>query len=339
MMKATMKAYDPATTTWEIRAADFPWQGKLSAQAKFLLGYAILAPSSHNTQPWKFRVSADGGIDVCLDYDGWLRVADADQRELHLSIGCALENLLIAGHHFGCAPTVEYFPEPENPALVARVRLSASRTQPEGLEPIFAAITLRHTHHKPFASRPLPPEVMQRVTGSCNEPGINLFLTIDETIRRQMDELIVRSDAVTFANPAWREELAYWIGQGVFGTPWLISQLGRLATAYVNLSKPTQRSDHEVLMSAPILALLAATNDDRVAQIKAGQIFERIYLICAAEGIGVRPMSQICQVPEHKAQLKALLPAGDFPLQPFLLGYTNAEATHTPRKPVTEVLL
>ncbi|KAF5410530.1 MAG: hypothetical protein C5S47_06520 [Candidatus Methanogasteraceae archaeon] len=36
-----------------------------------------------------------------MDTTRWLKVADSDQRELHVSIGCAPENLLIATGHFG----------------------------------------------------------------------------------------------------------------------------------------------------------------------------------------------------------------------------------------------
>lgn len=338
-MSATLKPYDPASITWEIAEQQFPANGSWAEQMKFLLGYAILAPSSHNTQPWKFRLHGQQAIDVLLDYDGWLRVADADQRELHLSIGCALENLLLAAAHFGFATEVAYFPTPGNVALVARVALTKTHGERRGDDALFSALTARRTHHKTFAARPVAPDVLQRITSQCSEPGINLFLTIDKEIRRKVDDLIVRSDAATFANPAWREELAEWIGKGVFGTPWLISQLGRLAMAYLNFGSMTQRNDEQVLMSAPVLALLAATHDDRISQIKTGQIFERIYLTCALEGIGVRPMSQICEVPAHREELKALMPAGEFPLQPFLLGYVESEEKHTPRRPVSEVLL
>ena len=64
------------------------------------------------------------------------------------------------------------------------------------------------------------------------------------------------------ANPAWREEVAYWMGQGVCGMPWLIAQLGRLATAYLSLGKPPQQSDREMLMS--VSALLVLINNDDI---------------------------------------------------------------------------
>ena len=59
-----------------------------------LVYYARLAPSTHNTQPWKFVIGRRE-IDVFVDESRWLRVADPFRRELHISLGCAIESLRI----------------------------------------------------------------------------------------------------------------------------------------------------------------------------------------------------------------------------------------------------
>jgi nitroreductase len=97
-------------TPWEISETDFPSGESTEEKIRFLLGYAILAPSSHNSQPWKFLIQDDTVL-IFTDNNQWLKVADADQREMHISVGCALENLLIAAEHFGYGHAVEYFPE------------------------------------------------------------------------------------------------------------------------------------------------------------------------------------------------------------------------------------
>ena len=48
--------YDPKTTPWEVNEEELPAKGESEDKLKFLLRYAILAPSSHNSQPWKFSV-------------------------------------------------------------------------------------------------------------------------------------------------------------------------------------------------------------------------------------------------------------------------------------------
>src|SRR6056297_1322886 len=92
---------------WDVEADDFPSDGTIDDQATFLLRYAILAPSSHNSQPWTFDVNG-GEIGIAADESRWLDSADPDQRELYISVGCAVENCCVAAERFGFDPQVEY---------------------------------------------------------------------------------------------------------------------------------------------------------------------------------------------------------------------------------------
>ncbi len=325
---------------WEISAADFPQQGTPREQLTFLVRWAVLAPSSHNSQPWRFSVR-DEEIWVFADKSKWLKVADADERELHISLGCALENLLIAAQYFGYAPTVTYFPDGTDPHCIASIRLPNQRETGGIKSGRFEALTQRHTNHKRFDGRPIPEITQKRLIDDCTEAGIFLLLTSDAEIKRKVDELIGRADAFQFADPAFREELGFWIGQGVFGTPWLMSKLGQLAVTHLEMGKSTARKDSELLMSAPIFALLCSSEDNRLTQVKVGQVFERIYLSATGEGLNIQPISQLCEVPEVKAELAGLiLPTpGLHVQQPFRLGHADAEKSHTPRRKVEEVLV
>jgi len=95
-----MTQKESSTEAWELSASQFPAHGSARERLGFLLRYAILAPSTHNTQPWRFTTGSDRLL-VYRDRSRWLQVADPSQRELHLSVGCALENLLIAARAFG----------------------------------------------------------------------------------------------------------------------------------------------------------------------------------------------------------------------------------------------
>lgn len=319
--------------------AAFPASGSLQEQVRFLLHYAVLAPSSHNSQPWLFR-TVGNGLEVLADDRRWLRVADPDRRELYLSVGCALENLLVAAEHFGLGHTVRYCPDPAAELAAARVQFGPSG-QPEASRPpeLFDAIPVRHTNHQPYDERPVPEETQQRLQELVREPGIRLWLTGDPRIRDSVNELVVRADALQFADPAYRRELAYWIGQGVFGTSWLVSRMGSLAVSYLNMGKPQGTKDSALLMSAPVLGLITGGDDRRETQVRAGQVYERIALLAASEGLWTHPMSQIMEVPECRAEVARLLPAdGGIPLHPFRLGFAAPEETRTPRRSLEEVL-
>lgn len=68
-----------------------------------MIRYATLAANGHNTQPWKFAVRQDA-IEIHADTSRHLPVVDPENRELWISLGCALENLLLAARAAGYAP-------------------------------------------------------------------------------------------------------------------------------------------------------------------------------------------------------------------------------------------
>jgi nitroreductase len=334
-----MIKYDFTVNPWQVIEQNFPKERDAAQKLNFLLRYAVLAPSSHNTQPWKFAIDEDE-IRVYANFDRWLK-ADRDRRDLHISVGCAIENLLIAAEHFGFANQVTYFPEPGNRKLVATVKLAPGAGTPSFRNPaLFYAVFARHTNRKPYEARPISEEDQRQLQACCVEEGITLHMTSGLEIRRKVDLLVSRADAMQFADPAFREELAYWIGQGVFGTPWLFAKMAQLAASYLDLGKHVAKQDSDLLMNAPVLAIVCSEENDPESQIKAGQVFERIALSAAALGMSVQPMSQIVQVAETKAELAGLIPfAGAFPQQPFRLGYAEPEKEHTPRRRLEETMV
>ena len=107
----------------------FPAKGTAREKMMHLLRLAVLAPSIHNTQPWKFSVDR-GRIGIFADRTRWLAAADPDQRDLRMSLGCVLENLLIAARHYGYQPEVTYAPRATSPDFVAMVDLTRQGALP-----------------------------------------------------------------------------------------------------------------------------------------------------------------------------------------------------------------
>lgn len=79
---------------------------------------AVLAPSAHNTQPWLFRV-APSRIDLFADPARNIGTMDPLRRELQISLGCALENVVLAAPRHCKVPTVSLMPTPPDQTHVA----------------------------------------------------------------------------------------------------------------------------------------------------------------------------------------------------------------------------
>src|SRR6266496_1085366 len=102
--------YESRFAPWQIDDSEFYEIESREEQLHFLLQYAILAPSSHNAQPWQFRITAEG-IEVLPDLSRHLPIVDPFDRELWMSIGAAITNLRVAAAHFGFDTTVLYTAE------------------------------------------------------------------------------------------------------------------------------------------------------------------------------------------------------------------------------------
>ena len=90
---------------WHIAAEAFPRAGEPEQQLRYLAAYAILAPSIHNTQPWRFRLG-DEHVELWSDETGGLPVVDPLGRELVISCGAALLTKSTAIFEEMCSRTI-----------------------------------------------------------------------------------------------------------------------------------------------------------------------------------------------------------------------------------------
>lgn len=324
---------------WDITPDQFPRTGSEVDRLSFLIGYAVLAPSTRNTQPWHFRVTGSA-VEVRKDLDRWQQVADPHQRELHISLGCAIENLSIAAAHFGYRSAADCLASCPDPTLVARIRLVSDEVPAPAVgDPRFDAITRRHTNHGVYDDRPLSDADREALAGVHVDPGLRVDWIADDHHRRAVDDLVMRADALLFSRPEYRHELALVLGSGAFGTSWLLASIERFAVEYLASPHRIAAADRRIVASAPLIAVISAQSDSREAQVRAGQVLERLYLEATLRGISLQPVSQLLEAAETASDLAALLPdPASRPLQPLRVGYARERHTHTPRRPLADVL-
>ena len=326
---------------WQVSEEDFPVASPIEAQLGFLLRYAILAPSVKNSQPWAFAVQGNR-IHLLADISRGQPVADPGRRELYISLGCALENLLVAAEHFGLRHGVSYFPEPGNEQLVATVLFAPGGvpSHARGGATLYSIVS-RHNDNSVFRPVQLPEQLRLRLMACCVESELRIHLTDDRHFRRWIDALTVEADRIEFADPAFRKELGYWIGQGIFGEPPLMARLGQMAVSRIDIGEAVARQDHEIVESAALIGLICATGDTHLDHVRAGQLFERLWLTATALGLSIHPMSQTMRRPALRDAVAELLPsAGWTPQHLFRVGFSSSrDDHHTPRRSVEDVLV
>ncbi|MFC5136196.1 MULTISPECIES: Acg family FMN-binding oxidoreductase [Haloferacaceae] len=334
-----MDADELTQSVWDITEGEFPDGSPLGEQAKFLLRYAILAPSSHNSQPWQFTIR-DETIEIAFDKTRWLEVADQDKRELFISIGCALENLCTAAEHFEVGYEITYHTD-EDDNLVSTVTLEPD-SDPSSSRPseLFDELTERYTSHQLFEDQALPRETRDQFRRVIEWDSVTLSLIDDPEQKRSIGELQAEADEAQMADPTYRQELGYWVGTGALGSSWLMARLGQAVVSHFDLGEREGRKNSKLIECAPVVALLATQEDTATAQVKTGQVFERLALLASAEDFAVHPLSQILERPEMRTKLATRAGTGEeIPQHLFRLGYVEEERTHTPRWPLESVPL
>lgn len=297
-----------------------------------LVAAAILAPSSHNSQPWLFRPTRTG-LDLVADGRRALPVNDPDDRELTMSCGCALTNLRVAAATRGLTMDCVLLPDPTEPELLARLSLAAEhRPAPEEAE-LAPALSTRRTYRRRFADRPVPEEVVARMVAGARAEGASLHPVTDEARRDAVARLVAEGDAVQWASPSWRRELAAWMhprreGDGL-ALPALAAPLAQAVVRTFDMGGGVAARDHDLTIGSPLLAVLSTTGDTARDWLIAGQALERVLLTAHMLGLQASFLNQPIEVPalrprlaraalcEHpQILLRAGYPIGDVPPSP-----------------------
>src|SRR5947209_1742414 len=138
-----------------VSEADFPMRGTPAEQLRFLLNYAVLAPSEYNAQPWLFRV-LDKKVELYIDRSRRLPTVDPDDRETMISCSAACLNLRMALRHFGFEEEVEVVLDENILNLVACIWMMGKREATQEEHQLFYAIRHRRTNRQGFEDRSLP---------------------------------------------------------------------------------------------------------------------------------------------------------------------------------------
>ncbi|MEW6281183.1 MAG: nitroreductase family protein [Candidatus Eremiobacterota bacterium] len=329
----------------ELRSSDFPADGPLGDRLCFALQYAMLAPSGHNVQPWRFRLRPDG-VEVWADRSRSLPVIDPQDRELTISCGAALFNLRVAMEKFAMPHRVELCLEAD---MLGRLTLAED---PAGwpVAPLFEAIPRRHTHRMPFQDRPVEQKVRDLLTRAVAAEGARLDwlngprrdlavssiaeadrrLATDARYRRQLDcWMLSRQQAPT-------EDAPVLEGVELVIVDDFASSLAPLVNRFFDWGLAAALRDVDLALRSPALVLLSTQGDDPLDWVRCGQAMERLLLSGAALGIQASYLNQPIEIPE----LRAALGQGEgLPQLLLRLGYQSREPTSPPRRPVQEVLI
>ncbi len=333
---------------WRTNEYDFPDASVVSERLLFLVNYAVLAPSSHNTQPWLFEVD-DDAIAIRADRTRSLPVVDPRDRELTISCGAALGHLQVAMRHFGYKPKIDMLPAADDPDLLARVGFGEPVEPTLQDERLFQAIQKRRTNRHPFEPACLPEDVVKDLEASAAVEDVDLRLIADARAREKIALLIGEADRIQFADAAFRQELSSWIrskrdsshdgmsGDG-FGMPDSMSSIGASIIRTFDLGRGVAAKDKRIAAGSPTLAVLATAHDEPYDWLRTGQILSNMLLILTAAGLSASYLNQPVEVSSLRNSLQRRAAVTGTPQLLLRLGY-GPKVEPSARRTVEESLV
>lgn len=292
--------------------------GGKTALMRELVRYATLAPSSHNTQCWKFRLG-EGAIALLPDLSRRCPAVDPDDHHLFVSLGCAAENLIQAALANGLMGHAGFDAAGGNALHVA-----LEPTHPVA-SPLFQAIPERQSTRGEYDGQPVSPHEIELLEKAGAGNGVRVIFLTERQALENVLEYVVQGNTIQMKDPAFVEELKRWIrfsgdeavrmGDGLYaassGNPSLPTWLGSLLFGLFFTPKSENDKYAKHVRSSAGIAIFVSDDSGPAQWVEVGRCYERFALQSAALGIRNAMLNQPVEVSTLRPQFAAFLGVGN----------------------------
>lgn len=342
-----------------------PWEewNSGSPQSMNLVRAAILAANPHNSQPWLFHVGSTR-IDLYADLTRKIGLADPFLSELHIGLGCAIENMLLAAPVNGFAANLTLLPDASDATHVVRIDLRPGSSSTSAL---YRAIPDRHTNRYPYdTTRAVAGTTLDALAALNSDSMVQVRWMRSAAEQKTLGDLIVAAahafvadkpmniDDNRWYRATWQELQAHRDGitLDAAGLPDLTRALGKLL--------PPESLDQQnsyflsgmadQVKTASALGLLAVPNKrDDAQRMQAGRLWQRMHLWAMTQGLAMQPLNYVTELVDRETVLSSTPRFGDAlrdlvadsdwqAIMTFRIGYPTHAALRSPRRGLTAVV-
>jgi len=340
---ASTKEYDQA-------ASDIRRPGTVRADGALdtrdLIRYATLAASSHNTQPWKFRIRQDS-ITVLPDFSRRCPAVDPDDSHLFKSLGCAAENIVHAAAAQGFSADVRFDPGEEG-IIVLLNRVASPRATD-----LYLAITKRQCVKTAYDGTPLGLPELEKLEKAGEGRNVRTLMLLAEAQKDTVIDYVTRGDIAQLTNRAFRDELVSWIrfnpgdalgtGDGLSGRtsgqPGLPRWFAKWIIGLVLTPTGQAETDARNIRSSAGVAVFVSSHDDKAAWVEAGRAYERFALQATALNVRTAFINQPIEVSPLRPKFESWLKLdGEHALLMVRFGH-GPTAPFSLRRPIDDVII
>lgn len=325
-------------------------------EIKLLLKYGILAPSSHNSQPWSFKIG-NKYLEIYADLNRRLKESDKDGRMLFMALGCLITNFKIAADYFSFDYTVEYPPiDLTSPRFILTAKINfhgkeTGKSQNTDICNYFEAISERRSNRNKYKDEPIPADGLADLENINKDGDLRTDFVSNKELKSQIAEISSQAMGQVMSDCYFRRELAYWLrtnlslkkdgmpGNGhCMSLP--ISFIAPFILRYVDVSKVEAKKEKMRIINFPTVGIISSIESNPGNWLKVGELLEKILLAAQSKGIDSVIRVASIEFAESREKLKNILNLKNFiPQMLFGLGYAQKEAPHSPRREIKEVII
>lgn len=311
-----------------------------SDPSRTLLTAAVLAPSIHNTQPWRFEVGSRT-VRVYRDLERWPRAEDPRKNGLYISLGAVVLNLRVAAADLGRLAHVTLLPESKEADHVATLTLATGLGVDHELAALFPYLNRRRTSRQPFSDRWVADRPLRELKNVARlEDGVLRVIREPDRVRRVL-ALAAEEAGHELFDLHKLEERARWVGGARRDDGIPTRALGPLpvdgravvrdlAVRQADRQRPVARFERH-----PVLAVLSVRRDDELGWLRAGQALERVLLTAAQWGLSASFLNQALANPRLRLLVHEPTDGELFPQMLLRLGYGELP-DRVPRRPLED---
>ncbi|MGW4209283.1 Acg family FMN-binding oxidoreductase [Lentzea sp. NPDC004789] len=311
-------------------------------QIERALTTASLAPSVHNTQPWRFRVRQDR-IELHPDPSRKLAATDPEDRELRLSCGAALYNLRLALQDLGVRPLVTVLPGHDAPGALAVVRRGGTLKIDDEHRALLRAVPHRRTNRRPFLEATVDPRQRHALVRAAELERSWLHVVTTREDRARLKKFVQQAHEIQLGDEGVQAELAAFTGHRPGATDGVPPASAGVRPAmqdewvFRDFQGPERRpgKDYE---SDPLVVVLCSFYDGPLGDLQAGQAMQRVLLTATTHGLSASFLSQPVEVRRVREDLRRALGGLLVPQTVLRLGFSTP-VPPTPRRSVAELLI
>lgn len=343
---------------------------------KYLCLLGSLAPSTHNTQPWRFSINeTENSINIYIDKNYILPASDVAGRQTAISIGCAIKNIKTGAEYFGFETKTnivqqeksEWKPLPKDytgnklmhaVTIVLNEKNNITKEPTNPIKNIFKRRVIRAEYDP---NKKIDESIVEKLknTSLKYEENLKLHLVSDKIRKLTISEFQGQADGFVINSKKFSQELGDWllpndstsyVGMPGSGFGLQDQEAIRMHKGLLGENKLEPEDGLRFSLAgkvgmekSPIICFITGNKDDVENWILTGELFEDIFLNLTAENINIAVHAGIVEVSLINQMFATTLGTTRRILSLFRIGYPkkteDANRPHSPRYTIDQILI